>query len=644
MPGPNDQRLQPQGLRAINGQLQKADAGEGNKYTLSFSSEEPYLRWGFPEILDHTQGAVDLSRLNDIGVLLFNHDTRSILGKVITASIENNRGVATVEWDGDEFASGIREKVDNGTLKGVSVRYRVDSWEEVRAGAVSADGRFTGPCDIARNWTPLEISIVTIPADPTVGVGRSEEEIEKEEQKEMTVSKTVETPTPATQDQVVVPEQQRGASDPILSREEIVGIERQRVADITDLCREFDLDPAKHIEAGTTLDEVRSAVLEELKKSHAPVAMVIKDEGDKFREAAVDGLLLRSGLPVKNEAAGAQQMRNLRIRDLMNTCARQEGIANPEMLPIEDLMRQFFSPSAAFPAILDQTVQKAYVAGYETYPATFEQWTGKGQLSDFKPSKYNYTMGNAGEFLLIPEGGEVKHDTVATHLRPERQLRTWGRQFTLTREAIYNDDIGLVTTIPARYASAARKTINRQVYSVLGLNPVIFNGNNLFSAAHGNLITPGTAPSLKALQVAMNMMALMKNEEDELIYVVPRYVIVPIGLGDTFRELLGTKTLVVESSNSTITTQANPLHDRGLVIIEDPVLNTVNANGAIEWYLAADRTSITTIQVDYLNGNEIPTIRRMEYPGQLGYIWDIILDWGVTVMDYRGIIKNLGSA
>lgn len=51
------------------------------------------------------------------------------------------------------------------------MRYSVDSWEEVVAGKTSADGRFTGPCQIARKWTPLEVSIVSVPADATVGVG-----------------------------------------------------------------------------------------------------------------------------------------------------------------------------------------------------------------------------------------------------------------------------------------------------------------------------------------------------------------------------------------------------------------------------------------------------------------------------------------
>ena len=55
------------------------------------------------------------------------------------------------------------------------MRYSVDSWEEVVAGKTSADGRFTGPCQIARKWTPLEVSIVSVPADATVGVGRADD-------------------------------------------------------------------------------------------------------------------------------------------------------------------------------------------------------------------------------------------------------------------------------------------------------------------------------------------------------------------------------------------------------------------------------------------------------------------------------------
>ena len=158
----------------------RAIEGEGNerKFVLSFSSEEPYERWWGTEILDHSEGAVDLDRLNEIGCLLFNHNRDKVLGKINRAWIQDMRGMAEIEFDTDEGSELIYQKVRSGTLKGVSVGYQIDSWEEVMPNKQSADGRFTGPADIARKWTPYEISIVSIPADPTVGVERELEETE----------------------------------------------------------------------------------------------------------------------------------------------------------------------------------------------------------------------------------------------------------------------------------------------------------------------------------------------------------------------------------------------------------------------------------------------------------------------------------
>lgn len=98
-----------------------------------------------------------------------------MVGKIIRAWIENNRGYAEVEFDTDEQSEIIYQKVRSGTLKGVSVGYRIDVLEEVQAGKTSPDGRFTGPAEIARKWWPFEISIVSVPADGTVGVGREAE-------------------------------------------------------------------------------------------------------------------------------------------------------------------------------------------------------------------------------------------------------------------------------------------------------------------------------------------------------------------------------------------------------------------------------------------------------------------------------------
>lgn len=162
--------------RTFHGLSIKAVEGEERTFELSFSSEEPYTRWWGVEILDHTPGCVDLERINSIGCLLYNHNRDKVLGKILKAWNDGTRCYAKVQFDEDAEADVIFKKVQSGTLKGVSVGYVVEIWDEVLPAKKSIDGRFTGPCDIAKRWVPFEISIVSVPADPTVGVGRQLEE------------------------------------------------------------------------------------------------------------------------------------------------------------------------------------------------------------------------------------------------------------------------------------------------------------------------------------------------------------------------------------------------------------------------------------------------------------------------------------
>ena len=97
----------------------------------------------------------------------------------MSVDIVGNRGEAEIEFDDDELSEIIFKKVKSGTLKGVSVGYVVYRYETVKEGKKSSDGRFTGPCSIATSWEPFEISIVSVPADPTVGVGRELEAVQQ---------------------------------------------------------------------------------------------------------------------------------------------------------------------------------------------------------------------------------------------------------------------------------------------------------------------------------------------------------------------------------------------------------------------------------------------------------------------------------
>lgn len=427
--------------------------------------------------------------------------------------------------------------------------------------------------------------------------------------------------------------------------------ERARIRSITELCGEFGMEARSYIESGATLDSVREAALEHVRQHGAPIpangrVSITESAEDKFRAAAADAIVMRSGMELQNPADGARQMMGMTLRDLAIECLTNEGQSGLNRRSSNELygmlQRQFYNPTAAFPAILDNAINKAYVEGHKTVAVTFDQWTKKGTLKDFKTHDNNYLAGPVGEFLEVPEGGELKHDVFGDEKLPTRKLKTYGRQFTLTRQAFINDDIDLVTRIPAKYAASARKTQNKQCYQILVNNPAIYDGTALFSSAHANLLAKGTGITKEAVQ---GMILALQNQTDqfgEATIIRPAIIIVPSGYMFDMYTLFFSPTI-----NTSGNTQAvNPLYryKDSITVVEDPTINALcgGFGNVMPWWLLGAKDDTDFIEVDYLNGQEIPTIRRMETPGTLGFVWDIYLDWGISVMDYRGAIKNPG--
>ena len=423
--------------------------------------------------------------------------------------------------------------------------------------------------------------------------------------------------------------------------------ERNRVTEITALCRDFDADPAQYISGGQTLDQVRAAILENLRATGAPAGVqVTRDEGDTFRERASDALMLRAGVNVAQPADGANELRSMSLRDLAIECMAREGQDTRNLLRMRpddmyaELSRQFYNPTAAFPAILDSTIRKSIVQLYNQVPTTFQGWTTKGSLKDFKQTAdHEYVIGGTGDFIKVAENGELKADKPSTELLPNRKLDTYGRSFSMTRQAFINDDIGFLTEIPGLYAASAKKTIDKSVYSLLFNNAKIFDGVNLFDDKHKNLIKTGAKPSQTAIQQIILQMQKQVDQFGDAIYVTPQHIIVPVGYEFDLAVILHS-TQVTGSANNDI----NPLYNYPIDVIQTPVLNALAGANAAPWFMVANQMSARSIQVDYLNGQETPTVRRMETPGVLGFTWDIYLDWGISVRDFRGIAKNPGVA
>lgn len=704
------------GIRELKDCAIRAVEGTGRERTfrLSFSSEAPYDRWFGTEILDHSEGAVNLERLNSIGVLLYNHDRDAVIGKVERAWLENGRGEAEITFDSDDESEKIYQKVKNKTLKGVSVGYLVDSWEEVMPNKQSADGRFTGPCSIARKWTPFEISIVSVPADPSVGVGRSMEGgaedgvygtylrqlqynlLTKKEELTMTreqmlarmneilsaakdramtaeeqaefdrLKRSVElldlTATSATAGQSRANDDEgdgegeggdgEGEDDEDGKKAEAAAkkaleAERSRVRQIQEMCSGFGIDSRQYVDNGDSVDSVRAAVLEHLRQNGAPIHSGIRggESGiDKFVRDVSDALVMRGGIHVEKPAEGAGKLVGMSLKSILieseTLRGRGEGLnraSNDELF-----QRAFFNPESVFPAILDQTIEKAYKEGHKNVEVTFDRFTKKGSLPDFKTHDNYYIAGPVGEFLEVPESGELKHDVFGDEKLPTRKLKTYGRQFTLSRKAFIDDDIGLVTSLPARYAASARKTINKQVFNILLKNPAIYDGVALFHTNHKNMLKTGTGITQEAVQTMIMALATQKDQFGEAIIINPAQILVPSGLKFDMYTLFNSP--YIETSDNT--QAVNPLYQyrNGMEVIEDPTINAMcgGMGNIMPWFMFGSSSDCDGIEVDYLNGQEIPTIKRSETVGQLGFVWDIFLDWGISVMDYRSIVKNPG--
>ncbi len=141
---------------------------EARTVNLSFSSDMPVERWFGMEVLDHSPKSVNLERLNGGAPLLMDHDTSDQIGRVESASVDGKRGTAVVRFSKSARAQEIFTDVIDGIRQNISVGYRINEME-------LDEERSEGDLDtfVATSWQPYEVSVVSVPADNSIGVSRS---------------------------------------------------------------------------------------------------------------------------------------------------------------------------------------------------------------------------------------------------------------------------------------------------------------------------------------------------------------------------------------------------------------------------------------------------------------------------------------
>jgi hypothetical protein len=179
-----------------------------------------------------------------------------------------------------------------------------------------------------------------------------------------------------------------------------------------------------------------------------------------------------------------------------------------------------------------------------------------------------------------------------------------------------------------------------QVYEVLFNNPVIFDGAPLFAAAHKNVAATGARPDAASFRATRRLLQKQTDPEGKPIILPAKTIICPPEYEEDFFAIF--QNPVIHAGDNT---QAkNPYYGFPVEIVADPTLEFLAKTAPCPWFLQTERTAAPAIQVDYLDGKKIPTIERFESENQLGFTWRIYLDWGINVLDWRGIAMNPGVA
>ena len=155
-------------------EIDRAADREGRLVPLSFSSEEPVERWFGTEILDHSPGSVRMGRLVDGLPVLLNHQHDKQVAILQDATIgQDRKGRGNARFGKSSLATEVLGDIKDGIRKYVSVGYQIHS---MRLEDETDDKKVYRAMD----WEPMEVSIVSIPADTTVGINREADSHETE--------------------------------------------------------------------------------------------------------------------------------------------------------------------------------------------------------------------------------------------------------------------------------------------------------------------------------------------------------------------------------------------------------------------------------------------------------------------------------
>lgn len=409
--------------------------------------------------------------------------------------------------------------------------------------------------------------------------------------------------------------------------------ERERCSAIMSLCAQFSVEDAQRdawISGGSGIETVNRELLGILAQRNAPApaptpVQVGPTADEQMRAAYRDAILMGRGFRIENPAEGARDMIGMPAREIAREMLHRDGAKNVFRMSESELFERAMT-TGNFTELLNDTVRASMLTGYNEAQTTFEAFTTVGSLNDFKIDK-RYILNGADEPELIPENGEFKHAEIGSNMVTV-SLTTDGIAFAYTRQLFINDDMGVLTTLPSKFAAGFKRKINRLSYEALA--GIAYNTKN------GNLVTTGAAPSTESLSAARQLLRKQKDMSGKYkLNLTPALLIVP-----TKHETVANQLIRSDADPNGAHSGIYNAFRNSMSVVVDSALDDIDEDA---WYIGATKGQVAGIEINYLRGNQTPVLESKTAFDTLGVNFRMYLDFGIKALDYRGFVKNAGK-
>ncbi|TCM85171.1 Mu-like prophage major head subunit gpT family protein [Rhodovulum steppense] len=535
-------------------------------------------RGAYVERLD--PAGLDLSNLTGVP-LLDGHrqgSARDVIGVLETHRMESGQLVATFRLSGAADAAPIIERISEGTLRGVSVGYRVTRWQESRDGQGQR-------VRTAVAWQIHEASAVAIAADPGA---------------------TFRSGTPMPLDN------ENDRAELIQRIRSAHALPEDWATRMTEAADELTDDEIRQSGRDEALTRRRS--LPQIRVGHS------SDDPAALRTRQADALAFRMAGGELPEAS--RDFVGLSLKEMAADALARSGVS-VRGLSTDELFQRAAHGTSDFPLVVSNAMGKVAAEAYRAAESPLKALARQRTLPNFKEST-SIRLGEMGRLEEMTEQGEFKATSRAEN-GETLHLRTFGRKINVSRKLMIDDDLNLLGDMTAAMGQAAAQTEADELVSLLTANPDLSDGTPVFDASRGNLGTVdfNQAGLFDEVASARAHMRTVKGLDGKtIIDAAPKYLIVSPAMETDAERFLS-------AIYAPKTDDANPFAGKLELVIE-PRLTGAG------WFLMADPARLASLQYAYLAAAPGVQIQRMESWETLGMSFRAFLDFGCGWLDWRG--------